>query len=312
MRSRALLGFALVACVMALASAGSASAAVVERVVDGSFEATAGCQGSDVNSCTNPNWTKTESLPNFPQARFCLSPPCSGAAASGAGFISLGNNSRTNPGHVAEIGSISQAVDFTGVTTLTYKLTQLIVMGYTGPVEVLVDGTIVDTKPATAPGFGASYKTVSVDVSGVSPGVHTLTLRVNCSYHATEPCAWWNIDDVSALATVADPPAPTAPDTTIAKGPKKRTKSKRAVFEFNSSTVGATFECALDGAAFASCPSPQSVRVGKGKHSFQVRAVASGLTDSTPASYDWTVKKKKGKKGKGKNGGGGHAGGGKG
>ncbi|MFN8150702.1 MAG: hypothetical protein U0R24_06190 [Solirubrobacterales bacterium] len=308
MRSRAVLGLALVGCAAAFVATGSASAAVVERVVDGGFEATTGCQGSDINSCTNPNWTKTETVPNYPQARFCLSPPCTGAAASGAGFISLGNNARSNPGHVSEIGSISQPVDFTGVTTLTYKLTQVVVLGYTGPVEVLVDGSVVDTKLPTAPGYGSGYKTVSVDVSGVSPGVHTLTLRVNCSYHASQPCAWWNIDDVSALATVADPPTPpTAPETTIAKGPKKRTKSKRVAFEFNSSTAGATFECALDGAAFAPCASPLTVKAGKGKHNFQVRAVASGLTDATPASYGWTVKKKKGKKG-----GGGHHGGGKG
>ena len=299
MNFKTVLGFALVVCVTVLGSAGSASAAVVERVVDGGFEATTGCQGSDINSCTNPNWTKTESVPTYPQARFCLAPPCSGAAASGAGFISLGHNNRSNPGHVSEIGSISQPVDFTGVTTLTYKLTQLLVTGYPGPVEVLVDGTIVDTKLPTAPGYGAGYKDVSVDVAGVSPGVHTLTFRVNCSYHPSDLCAWWNIDDVSALATVADPPAPTAPDTTIEKGPKGRTKAKRARFEFSSFTAGATFECALDGATFAPCSSPHTVKVAKGKHRFQVRAVASGLTDGTPASYRWTVKKKKKKKGGG-------------
>jgi hypothetical protein len=295
MKSKTTVGVALAVCVTALASGGSALGAVVERVVDGGFEATTGCQGSDINSCTNPNWTKTESVPTYPQARFCRMPPCAGGPASGAGFISLGNNSRGNPGHVPEIGSISQPVDFTGVTTLTYKLTQLVVTGNPGPIEVLVDGTVVNTVATNAPGYG-SYKTVSVDVSSVSPGVHTLTFRINCPYGATGNCAWWNLDDVSALATVADPTppvAPTAPETTIENGPKSRTKAKKAHFGFTSSTAGATFECSLDRAAFVPCTSPRTVKVGKGKHRFTVRAIASGLTDPTPASYNWKVKKKK-------------------
>jgi hypothetical protein len=89
------------------------------------------------------------------------------------------------------------------------------------------------------------------------------------------------------------------PDTKIDKGPKKKTKKKRATFEFSSTSVGVTFECSLDGNApkgagsFGPCTSPFSVRVKKGKHNFRVRAVLNGVPDGSPAEQSWKVKKPK-------------------
>jgi len=100
----------------------------------------------------------------------------------------------------------------------------------------------------------------------------------------------------------ATPPTETAcgggnpgggPDTKIDKGPKKKTKKKKATFKFSSTTPGATFECSVDGKAFASCASPFKVKVKKGKHEFEVRAVLAGVTDGSPAEQNWKVKKKK-------------------
>jgi hypothetical protein len=95
-------------------------------------------------------------------------------------------------------------------------------------------------------------------------------------------------------------PATTAPDktppaTTIVKGPKKKTTSKTATFDFGSSESGSTFECSLDSSPFRPCTSPHTVRAGKpGKHDFQVRARdAAGNLDQSAATYSWTVKGKK-------------------
>jgi hypothetical protein len=104
---------------------------------------------------------------------------------------------------------------------------------------------------------------------------------------------------------VAEPPpedgnADTSPpDTTIAKGPKAKTKKKTATFEFTGADARAIagFECSLDGAAFASCTSPHTVKVKKGKHTLSVRAVdTAGNVDASPATGSWKVKRKKKKK----------------
>jgi hypothetical protein len=89
------------------------------------------------------------------------------------------------------------------------------------------------------------------------------------------------------------------PDTTITKGPKKKTKKKTATFEFSGTDARALagFECSLDGGAFASCTSPHRVKVKKGKHTFEVRAIdTAGNRDASVATYSWKVKRKKKRK----------------
>jgi hypothetical protein len=84
------------------------------------------------------------------------------------------------------------------------------------------------------------------------------------------------------------------PDTEITDGPKPTTHSKKATFEFTSTTPNSSFECNLDGAGFKPCTSPYKVKVKKGKHAFQVRATDPiGQIDPAPAQADWKVKHKK-------------------
>jgi hypothetical protein len=97
----------------------------------------------------------------------------------------------------------------------------------------------------------------------------------------------------------ATTPDTTAPDTTITKYPKAKTKKKAATFEFTGTDARAvaSFECSLNGAPFASCTSPLTVKGKKGKNHLEVRAKdAAGNVDATPATFDWKVKKKKKKK----------------
>ena len=88
------------------------------------------------------------------------------------------------------------------------------------------------------------------------------------------------------------------PETQITKGPKDKTKKKTATFEFAGSDARAvaSFQCSLDGGAFETCTSPHTVKVKKGKHTFEVRALDQAGNVGAPASDDWKVKKKKKKK----------------
>jgi hypothetical protein len=86
-----------------------------------------------------------------------------------------------------------------------------------------------------------------------------------------------------------------APDSVLTNRPAASTKSKHAIFEFVALGPGtSTFQCQIDGAAFAPCASPFVAMVGRGSHIFAVSAIdAAGNADPTPASYSWKVKKKR-------------------
>jgi hypothetical protein len=83
----------------------------------------------------------------------------------------------------------------------------------------------------------------------------------------------------------------TAPNTTITKGPDKKTEKSKAKFKFTSTEAGSTFECSIDKGEFKSCSSPTTYkRLSPGKHKFQVRAIdAAGNVDKTPATLKWKV-----------------------
>jgi hypothetical protein len=84
------------------------------------------------------------------------------------------------------------------------------------------------------------------------------------------------------------------PDTTITQQPKAKTTKKKATFAFTSSEANSTFECSVDGAAYAPCTSPATFKVAKGNHTLSVRAKdAAGNLDPTPATATWKYKKKK-------------------
>lgn len=82
----------------------------------------------------------------------------------------------------------------------------------------------------------------------------------------------------------------TPPDTNITSSPNSST-STDATFSFTSTEAGSTFQCSLDGVAFASCSNPAVYHnLSLGSHNFQVRATDSSMnTDPSPASVSWTV-----------------------
>ena len=104
---------------------------------------------------------------------------------------------------------------------------------------------------------------------------------------------------VQVVAPEADPNVDTtAPETTIIKGPKPKSrlkpgkKKKGAKFTLASSEANSTFECSVDGKAFVACGAAFKVKVKKGRHTLNARATdAAGNTDQTPALYKWKVKK---------------------
>jgi len=80
-----------------------------------------------------------------------------------------------------------------------------------------------------------------------------------------------------------------APETTIAKAPKKRSAKRKARFTLTASEA-ATFECQLDFDAYEPCAHMFKRKVGVGKHRLLVRATdAAGNVDQTAAEHRWRV-----------------------
>jgi hypothetical protein len=84
-------------------------------------------------------------------------------------------------------------------------------------------------------------------------------------------------------------------DTSIGTKPSALTNSDSASFTYSANPDfpgQTTFECKLDTeASFSSCPNAGTSYTGlpEGSRTFQVRAVSAAGTDSTPASFSWTI-----------------------
>ena len=86
------------------------------------------------------------------------------------------------------------------------------------------------------------------------------------------------------------PPDTVAPETTLTAAPAGVVASGSATISFTSEP-GATFECALDGAAYAACTSPVFyAELADGAHTVSVRAIdTAGNVDASPALATWSV-----------------------
>jgi hypothetical protein len=90
---------------------------------------------------------------------------------------------------------------------------------------------------------------------------------------------------------VSTSPDTTPPNTTIDSGPAGATTATGATFSFSSSEANSSFQCQLDGSAWAACSSPRTYSgLSVGGHTFSVQATdAAGNVDPSPASRTWTV-----------------------
>ncbi len=121
--------------------------------------------------------------------------------------------------------------------------------------------------------------------TGLADGSHTFAVR------ATD--AGGNTDATPATYTwTVDTGAPT---TSLTSVPPARSADASPSLSFTGADSGgtgvSTFECRLDGGAWATCASPRQLTgLTDGSHTFDVRSVdAAGNADATPASHTWIV-----------------------
>ena len=103
-----------------------------------------------------------------------------------------------------------------------------------------------------------------------------------------------NPDPTPAMATFHFKKDTEAPETAIVAGPSGTIATDSAIFDFESSEEGSSFECRLDSAedpAWEACAPPQLYSgLIDGSHSFEVRAKdEAGNTDATPATASFAT-----------------------
>ncbi|MFO0749361.1 MAG: MopE-related protein [Myxococcota bacterium] len=116
---------------------------------------------------------------------------------------------------------------------------------------------------------------------GLGEGSHLFAVRAVDSAGVADPTparAQWEIDL-------------SPPDTLVLAKPDDPSQSPDATFAFDSDEDPVTYECALDGAAFAPCGATLVLHgLADGAHTLRVRAIdAVGHVDPTPALATWTV-----------------------
>lgn len=95
---------------------------------------------------------------------------------------------------------------------------------------------------------------------------------------------------VSGVYATTSTGAPTVPAPAITSAPADPTSATSATFRFSSGPLtGLTYQCSLDGEAFATCSSPKSYSsLAVGSHTFRVRARRAGDL-SAETSHSWVI-----------------------
>ena len=96
----------------------------------------------------------------------------------------------------------------------------------------------------------------------------------------------------NAASDASDTREACEPTTAITQKPARNTGSRSATFKYSSTTPTATFQCKLDGGAWAACSAAGKTysSLARGAHTFRVRAKdLDGSLDPTPAAYSWRI-----------------------
>ncbi len=196
-------------------------------------------------------------------------------AKDAVGYVSTAKSAAINVDTIAPTGSINinGGSTYTKITSVTLGLSATDTgSGVVTQMQFSADGTTWTTPESYVQSknwtfvTGDGGKTVSVkfmDKAGNWSGVYNATITLDT----------------------------TPPDTTITSKPNNPSNKSSLSFAFTSAEANSTFECRLDGGAFAACTSPNFYSgLTAGNHTFDVRATdPAGNTDDTPATYDWTI-----------------------
>ena len=182
---------------------------------------------------------------------------------------------------------------FSTTGTGTAQATVATINGPAGVTLVQSGSTITVSWSAATLSSGGAVQGYSVKRSDGTTicGSPTLVTTLSCidgsvpsgsyTYTVTAVYNSWDSTAASAAFTVLTAPA-------IGSEPASTSNSTAASFSFSSGN-GSSYQCQLDGGAYATCTSPTSYSaLSQGSHAFNVRA-ANGSSSGPATSYTWLV-----------------------
>lgn len=123
-----------------------------------------------------------------------------------------------------------------------------------------------------------SLCTSPVTVSGLTDGMHAIGVR------GTDPAG--NVGPAAVVAFTVDTGAPV---TTITAAPGVLVATPAVSVGFTSDDPAASYECRLDGGAWAACTSPASFTLADGAHRIEVHGISATGRVGAPARVDVRV-----------------------
>ena len=156
------------------------------------------------------------------------------------------------------------------------------------------DGVIWYLDRRTAAGTRSNVASGVLTPGGRSHEIEeTLTLAQGDSLELVlSPRSGYDSDSTWVDLHITGDAAERGPQTVLGAAPRGRINDDTPAVAFSSATGGASFECSVDGAAFAACANDTGFDLGpltEGAHTFAVRARSAGVEDPTPEATRFTV-----------------------
>jgi hypothetical protein len=143
-------------------------------------------------------------------------------------------------------------------------------------------------------GTAATFTSPGITVGVADNSTTTFHATATSASNNTSPCSSSSVTYVEDSIVPATPFGLdlSPPETTIIKGPKKKTRKRKPSFTFASSELGSRFQCQLDSGPFQPCASPfrPPAKLKFRKHAFRVQAIdPASNVDGTPAVLKFKV-----------------------
>jgi hypothetical protein len=200
--------------------------------------------------------------------------------------------------------------DITGLVdgTYTFRVRQVDAAGNVGPLvnrTWTVDTTPPPTPTVTGPSSPSGQTSALIDFASTEPGVtFQCSLDSGAFAACTDPLSLSGLADGSHTVDVRAYDAAgngsaigsftwtidhTLYTADISGAPSGVVNTTSASMTLSASLSGSTFQCSLDGAAFASCNTPISLSgLAEGSHAFKLRA-SKGAQNAPEVTRTWTI-----------------------